>query len=146
MKLKLLLLFFLIATTNLTWAGEINKTFFGGIAIEGYDPVAYFKEGKPQKGNPEFTTKWKGATWQFSSAQNRDLFSSNPEAYSPQFGGHCANGLSEGHKVSGNPKIWRLINGKLYFFFAERGRERWASNTDQWISDAQANWEKLKYD
>ncbi len=126
-------------------ANEINQSFLRGIAIEGYDPVAYFTTNQPMKGDSDYSHEWKDATWHFSNSANRDLFIKNPEKYSPQFGGHCANGLSEGHKVSGNPLIWRIIDGKLYFFYSERGRERWETNTEQWIKDAWRNWEKLKY-
>lgn len=144
-------LLFLSLTLFLSWsggsiAGEINKSFLRGIAIEGYDPVSYFINNNPEKGDSAYSHFWKDATWYFASESNRDAFKGNPEKYAPQFGGHCANGLSEGHKVSGNPEIWRMIDGKLYFFYSERGRERWSSRTDQWIKDARKHWETLKYD
>jgi YHS domain-containing protein len=70
-----------IATDN------VNKTFWG-VAIKGYDPVAYFAKGRPVKGLKEFSYKWNDAKWYFSSAQNRDLFASDPERYAPQYGGY----------------------------------------------------------
>lgn len=132
-------------TVSAGFAGEINTSFFSNVAIDGYDPVGHLQENRPVKGTAAYKYKWKDAEWHFASAKNRDLFASNPEKFSPQYGGHCANGMSEGHKVSGNPEIWRIVDGKLYYFYSHNGRNRWSNNTAQWIIDAQRNWEKLKY-
>ena len=70
------------------WAKEPINTGSRGLAIEGYDPIAYFTQGKPLKGSKEFTYKWMGATWRFASAEHLDLFKSNPETYAPQYGGY----------------------------------------------------------
>ncbi len=70
------------------WAKEPINTDPRGLAIEGYDPIAYFTQGKPLKGSKEFTYKWMGATWRFASAEHLDLFKSNPETYAPQYGGY----------------------------------------------------------
>ncbi len=70
------------------WAKEPINTDSRGLAIEGYDPIAYFTKGKPLKGSKEFTFKWTGATWRFASAEHLDLFKSNPETYAPQYGGY----------------------------------------------------------
>src|SRR5262245_29362197 len=68
----------------------VNKSLFGGVAIDGYDPVAYFTDGKPVEGKKEFQTTWNGATWRFASAEHRDLFVKDPTHYAPQYGGYCA--------------------------------------------------------
>ena len=73
------------------------------VAIQGYDPVAYFKESKPVKGKTEISYTWKQATWLFASQQNLDDFKSNPEKFAPQFGGYCAYGMAEGHKAPTSP-------------------------------------------
>lgn len=70
------------------WAAEQINTDTQGLAIQGYDPVAYFIQGKPLKGTEEFSYQWMGAEWRFVSAQNLDLFRSNPEQYAPQYGGY----------------------------------------------------------
>lgn len=126
-------------------AGEVNTTG-DGVAIEGYDSVAYFAAGTPRRGETAHETEWNGATWRFATAEERDAFAADPQAFAPQFGGHCANGLSMGHKVSGNPEIWRIIGGKLYLFHAERGRVRWDNATDiqRYIAEATATWNRLK--
>lgn len=125
-------------------ANEIYKTFFSGVAIEGYDPVNYFTERKAEKGSDEIAFKWKDATWWFKSAKNKALFQSNPTKYAPQYGGHCANGMSQGHKVSSDQHLWRIIGDKLFMYYSKTGRDRWSSNTDQWIKDANQNWLTLK--
>ena len=75
-------------------ADGVNTGYFGNVAIKGYDPVAYFTEGRPTKGLPEFSYDWLGATWQFSNAGNRDAFASEPIRYAPQYGGFCALGTA----------------------------------------------------
>jgi len=139
------LLIFLLGISDL-FAGEIYKSFFSGIAINGYDPVNYFTENKAEKGSPDIKFKWKEATWLFKTNKNRSLFKSYPNKYAPQYGGHCANGMSEGHKVSSDQTLWRIIDGKLFMFYSKKGRDRWSSNTDQWIKDANQNWLIFKYD
>ena len=85
-----------------------------GVAIYGYDSVSYFTDGKPTKGSPEFEYIWRGAKWQFSSAEHRDLFAKQPEAYAPHFGGFCAKSMVDGEVAAPNPNIWSIIDSKLY--------------------------------
>lgn len=124
-------------------ADDLNKTRFG-VAIDGYDTTAYHSKDQAQFGQETYEHEWRGAKWRFATEAGRDKFAANPEKYQPQYGGFCANGMSEGHKIEGNPEIWRLMGDKLYLFYAERGRQRWASNTDQWIKDANRHWQTLK--
>ena len=79
---------------------KVNKSFFSGVAIEGYDPVAYFKVEKAVEGKKEFSFKWSGAKWLFSSEENRELFKSDPLKYAPQYGGYCAYAVVGGNTVS----------------------------------------------
>jgi len=71
-----------------SWAKDPVNTNWHGVAVKGYDPVAYFTLGEPVKGKKEFEINWKGATWRFSAAAHRDLFAANPEKYAPQYGGY----------------------------------------------------------
>ena len=96
----------------------VNTGYFGDVAIKGYDPVAYFTESRAVEGSPRFSHRWLGATWLFSSAKNRDLFASEPVKYAPQYGGHCADGVSLGTITTNiDPKAWRIIEGKLYLSY-----------------------------
>lgn len=85
-----------------------------GVAIDGYDPVAYFAEGGATKGSSEHSHEWSGATWHFASAENAASFTADPEKYAPQFGGQCSFGASLGKEAEASPTAWRIIDGKLY--------------------------------
>lgn len=106
------------------------------IAIEGYDPVAYFTLNKAVRGSNKISHTWKGDTWHFVSEQHRDQFTANPEKYAPQFNGFCANGLSDGHVIEADPENWRIIEGKLYLFFSEYGRDQWSGEVKSLIQNA----------
>jgi hypothetical protein len=108
-----------IAAAGAGTAAEYNTGYFGNVAIEGFDPVAYFTEGKAHRGKPNITTEWEGVTWQFASAENRDLFISDPTAYAPQFGGLCTEGVAYGEiSVNLSPESFAIVEGKLYLNYA----------------------------
>ncbi len=86
------------------------------LAIEGYDPVAYFTDGKATRGSPEFEFQWDEHRYRFASAEHRDLFKANPERYAPQFGNYCAMALALGKIVTANPEHWLVSDNKLYIF------------------------------
>lgn len=115
-----------------------------GKAIRGYDPVAYFTEGKPVPGKDELVYKWNNSNWYFSSGQNLDSFKTNPGKYAPQYGGYCAYGLSEGHKAPTSPDAWTILNGKLYLNYNIKVKEYWSKNRDERIEKADKNWPQLK--
>jgi YHS domain-containing protein len=124
-------------------AGEkVNKTS-AGLAIKGYDAVAYFEDGKPVKGTQAYQFQWKGATWRFSSAGHRETFAKNPDRYAPQYGGFCAYGVSERHKAPIDPEAWTIIDGKLYLNYDQQVREDWRKDTKVRIQKADQNWPKL---
>jgi YHS domain-containing protein len=114
-----------------------------GAAIGGYDPVAYFTEKKPVKGNPQFTAEWKGAVWHFASAANRDLFKADPAKYAPQYGGYCAFGASEGYAVKTEPDAWSIVDGKLYLNYNTTVRTKWSENIPERIKAADKNWPEI---
>ena len=111
-----------------------------GHAIRGYDPVAYFLEGKPVEGDSAYEAEWNGATWRFASAENRDRFLAQPEAYAPQYGGYCAWAVSEGYTAPVSPEAWRIVDGKLYLNYDQNVQERWAADVPGHIARADANW------
>ena len=96
-------------------ADEVNTGYFGNVAIEGYDTVAYFTESRAVKGTEKFQSQWLGATWRFSSEENRKKFDASPMDYAPQYGGLCAEGVAY-HEMTVNlePEVWEIIDGKLY--------------------------------
>jgi YHS domain-containing protein len=113
-----------------------------GAAIRGYDPVAYFTAGKPVKGSKDFTTQWRGATWHFASAENRDRFAQAPEKYAPQYGGYCAYGVSQGYTVSIDPAAWTVVDGRLYLNYSASVRRTWEKDIPGYIRKADVNWPK----
>jgi YHS domain-containing protein len=113
------------------------------LAVSGYDPVAYFKAGKPVAGRAEFEHKWKGATWRFSSAVNLAAFKADPEAYAPQYGGYCAWAVSQGYTASADPTAWRVVNKKLYLNYNHEVQQNWSKDTAGNITKADVNWPKV---
>lgn len=111
-----------------------------GTAIDGTDPVAYFTEGRPVEGSSEFTHEWNGAKWRFSSAENRDKFIADPEAYAPQYGGYCAWAVSQGYTASTDPNAWRIVDGKLYLNYNTSVQEKWEKDIPSHIQSADGNW------
>ena len=123
-----------------------------GFAIAGFDPVAYFTEGGPVPGTPEWTYEWRDAVWLFSTEHHRDLFASDPEAYAPQYGGWCAYGVS-GHKdgpgygAETRPQdSWSIIDGKLYFNWNPAIADRFRSQYTQLVDDADGYWPDVSAD
>jgi YHS domain-containing protein len=152
MKLLVISQFLLIVSLHVCAqdATAIRKTHYNldkGIAIEGYDPVAYFKQQKAIKGKKELAVYNQGATYYFSSTQNKEEFKKSPSAYEPQYGGWCAYAMgSSGEKVSVDPETFKIINNKLYLFY-----NRFFNNTlKSWNKDevnlnmkADQNWNKI---
>ena len=117
----------------------INQTLFG-VAIKGYDPVAYFTASTPTKGNKKFTHKWQDAEWRFASAANRDAFAAVPEKYAPQYGGYCAWAVSQGGTAGIDPSAWKLVDGKLYLNYSHKIQKKWEADMAALILKANANW------
>ena len=120
----------------------INTTFTG-VAIKGYDPVAYFSAGKPIKGSRDFIYDWNGAEWRFESAANRDLFKSDPVKYAPQYGGYCAWAVSRGYTAGIDPDAWKIVNNRLYLNYSLKVQEQWSADIPGNIAKAEENWPKL---
>ena len=125
-------------------AGEAVYTS-SGKAINGYDPVAYFTQGKPVEGKSAYTQDWMGATWRFASAANRDAFAKDPARYAPQYGGYCAWAVSQGYSASTDPDAWKIVEGKLYLNYSKGVQKQWASGgIDKLIAKGDANWPGIK--
>jgi len=117
-----------------------NNVDSSGLALKGYDPVAYFGEKKPVPGKAEFTARHEGATYRFASAANRDAFAAAPGKYAPQYGGYCAFGMASGYKAPIEPDAWTVVDGKLYLNYNQSVRGRWSSDIPGYLRKADANW------
>ena len=129
--------------TGLQALDPVN-TNWRGLAIKGYDPVAYFTQGAPVAGDAEFATEWRGATWRFSSAENRDRFTADPERYAPQYGGYCAWAVSQGYTASIDPEAWRIVDGRLFLNYSRDVQAKWEQAMADNIKHADVNWPKLR--
>lgn len=117
--------------------------FFSDKAIKGYDTVAYFTEGKPVKGDEQYSFSYNEAVWLFSSQQNLDLFKSNPDKYAPQYGGYCAYAVSQNTTASIKPELFTIHQGKLYLNYSASINEKWLADKEGFIVDADNNWPAL---
>jgi YHS domain-containing protein len=131
-----------ISTASIARADEIYTT--NGVAINGYDAVAYFSDHKPIKGSDKFTIAYKGATFYFASAAHRDTFAGNPERYAPQFGGYCAYGTAAGHKAPTEPQAFTVVDDKLYLNYNDHVLQTWRADVSGNIKKANANWDTVK--
>jgi YHS domain-containing protein len=118
-----------------------------GVAIRGYDPVSYFKQGKAVKGKKEFSLLHEGVNYNFSSAENREEFKKNPSAYEPQYGGWCAYAMgAKGEKVGIDPETFKIINSKLYLFYNSVFNNTlisWNKDEANLKTKADQNWTKI---
>lgn len=120
------------------FAGDFFET--NGSAIRGYDPVAYFTDGKPTLGSDTYSYTYQGSKFLFASAEHRDAFAKNPQKYVPQFGGFCAFGTANGVKVSTQPDAFALVDGKLYLNHDANVHARWKDDVKGNIALAEKNW------
>ncbi len=121
----------------------INKTLITKLAVQGYDPVAYFTDGKAVEGSKDFEYEWMDARWRFASAAHREAFVKSPETYAPQYGGYCAYGVSDGHAVKIDPEAWKIVDGKLYLNYNKKVQQLWLADIPGFIKKADQNWPKL---
>lgn len=119
---------------------NVSQNVTYGLALRGFDPVAYFTKNKAVKGLPTFTVDYEGATYEFESEQNKALFAANPARYVPQYGGFCAYAASRGYKADIDPYAFAINNGKLYVNFAEQFRDEFQADVRANIEKADANW------
>lgn len=119
----------------------------GRVAIQGYDPVAYFKQGKAVKGKKELTSVYEGVPYYFSSVSNKSAFVNSPSSYEPQYGGWCAFAMgNSGEKVTVNPETFKIIDSKLYLFynaFFSNTLKSWNKEQSNLKLKADSNWKKI---
>jgi hypothetical protein len=117
---------------------------FSGLAIEGFDPVAYFVDHQPVLGLPEYEAAEAGAVWRFRNEGNRASFVTHPEVYGPQFGGYDPTDLARGVTFPGNPRFWVIAGERLYLFGLETSRDAFAADPERYLRQAVARWPQLE--
>lgn len=122
-------------------AGEFYEK--DGAAIRGYDPVAYFSDGKPVKGLAQHKAQYRGSTFPFASKANQDAFAANPAKYAPQYGGYCAFGVSGGYKAAIDPAAFTIVEGKLYLNYNRDVQKKWSGDIPGYVAKADRNWRSV---
>lgn len=117
-----------------------------GVALDGYDPVAYFTRAQPVKGSAQFHHDWNGARWHFASAGHLAAFRAEPARYAPQFGGYCAYAVANGYTARTDATAWHIEDGKLYLNFDSATQEQWRADRTRLIPAGQANWPRVIQD
>jgi YHS domain-containing protein len=121
-------------------SSEINVSFFGNQAVDGYDVISYWQNGEPMEGKKQFSTEYKGATWLFSSAENKATFIADPGKFAPKYGGYCAYAASQGYVADADPLAWEIYQGNLYLNYNKSIREQWRQDREGHIASADTNW------
>ena len=116
---------------------------YSTVGVGGYDPVAYFKEGKAMKGNGWHVAYHKGVTYVFANKMNRKTFEADPEKYLPAYGGYCAYGVAVGKKFVADPEVWKIVEGTLYLNLDKAIQSKWNEDIPGYIKKADANWPKI---
>lgn len=122
---------------------DVNATSTG-LAMRGFDPVSYFKSGSPKAGVVDLTAVHNGATYRFASKENKADFEANPAKYVPAYGGYCAFGTAMGVKVDGDPKLWKIVDNKLYLNLSPAVQKRWEGDVNGFITKADGTWKDIK--
>jgi YHS domain-containing protein len=114
-----------------------------GVAIQGYDPVAFFKDNKPVKGDQKFLIKHDGAIYFFATKEHKDLFKENAAKYEPEYGGYCAYGVSKNKLVEIDVDAFQIVDGKLLLQYSKGIRDDFNEDTKGNLAKADANWTGL---
>ena len=144
MSLKSVLLpvcFALAVTTTPALAQDYTHSTPG---IGGYDPVAYFTEGKPVKGNGYHVAEFQGVTYAFASEEHQEMFEANPEKYIPAYGGYCAYGVAVGKKFVADPEVWKIVHGTLYLNLDRDIQNKWNKDIPGYIKTGDRNWVEIR--
>jgi hypothetical protein len=119
---------------------RIVVDWYTGLAIRGYDPVAFYTDGKPIPGSPDVELHYAGVIWRFRNTGNREAFAARPDVYVPQFGGYDPIGVSRGVAVAGNPSLWLISGGRLFLFYDRRRLEMFTDDPARFIDEAERKW------
>jgi YHS domain-containing protein len=141
---RLLFAFLALATlSTMATAKELLNVDGNGVAIQGYDPVAFFTDSRPVKGNPQFQSEYHGAKYYFASSEHKAAFDREPAKYEPQFGGYCAYGVSQGHKAPIKIEAWQIVNGRLLMQYDLDIKGKFNRDQQGSLKKADENWPGL---
>jgi hypothetical protein len=129
----------LSATTEMM---VVNR--YTGIAIDGFDPVAYFVDGAPKLGRAELELRAAGVSWRFANEGNRSAFAVHSEVYMPRFGGYDPTAVARGAATAGHPELWLIERQRLYLFYSDQARTAFAADPDAAIAAAERNWPEVR--
>ena len=142
MRKIIFMIIILLMNAHGVFAASIN-TNAEGVALKGYDAVAYFTQNQAVMGKSEIQDEWMGVRWYFANEEHKQAFIKNPEKYAPQYGGYCAFAVSQGSKADIDPDAWTVIDGKLYLNVNQAVRTRWLQNSAVYIQKADENWSRM---
>jgi hypothetical protein len=117
---------------------------YTGLAIGGFDPVAFFTDAKPLVGRPDFELSDEGTVWRFVNEGNRASFAAHPEIYGPQFGGYDPVDVARGVAFPGNPRFWLIAGQRLYLFGREESRDAFAKAPAKYVDEARKRWRDIQ--
>ena len=136
---------FLMATGPSASAGErIVVDWHTGLAIDGYDPVAFFTDGKPLQGSPNLELRKGDVVWRFINVGNRAAFAAAPNIYMPQYGGYDPIGVARGLAVAGNPTVWLIQGQRLFLFYDGSRRQKFVGDPNRVIASADRKWPDIE--
>ncbi|NRG19023.1 hypothetical protein HPQ64_15125 [Rhizobiales bacterium] len=136
-----LMVFF--AAESILFAGEVINARPGGLAVKGYDVVAYFTEGRPTLGREGIEHTWQGIRWRFANQKHLTIFAEDPVRYAPRYGGFCAGGVAIGNLAPIDPEAFVIIDGRLYLNYDKPTRDEFAEKAEESVAKADANWKRI---
>jgi YHS domain-containing protein len=131
-------------SATLRAVAPVNTSFFGHLAVKGYDVVAYFTDGKPVEGSKSITAEQEGAVYRFASEEHRRLFLADPDKYLPAYGGYCAWAVSQNSTAGIDPTAWKIVDGRLYLNYNDEVQQKWLADIPGFIAAADRNWPGLR--
>jgi hypothetical protein len=137
------IVFTLFTLPALALDNAVSTGFFSDTAIDGYDTVAYFTQGKPVVGDKKFELLWRDANWRFANQKNLDLFKQNPQKYAPQYGGYCAWAMADGKTAGIDPDAWHIEDGKLYLNYDKKVQNDWLTTMQADIISADESYPEI---
>jgi hypothetical protein len=122
---------------------QVVTDLYTGLAISGFDPVAYFIDSAPVLGKDQFEHAYAGVVWRFRNQGNLAAFIANPDVYMPRFGGYDPLAVARGIAVPGDPRIWSMLGERLYLFYTAAARDTFANDAERLIALADRKWPEL---